>query len=179
MKKLLCALFLVLFSLPLMAEPFNSTALPFSNSEFMKKFSAISFQIDKHDFTGTRNDKLVAINQFVNGTIVYKDETVDVWSNPADTLSRGYGDCEDFAFLKMALLFQAGFDPRDVSLMIVMIPNQTRYHAVVAVRNSNGFVILDSLNNHILPDRMLKYIPLFQIVNGKGYISGKIPPKAT
>jgi predicted transglutaminase-like cysteine proteinase len=179
MKKVLCALFVALSVTSALAAPFSSKAIPFSHSEFLNKYSTISFQIDKHDFSGTMNDKIVAINAFVNKTITYKTETVDVWSNPADTLARGYGDCDDFALLKMAYLFQAGFKKDDVSLMIVTLPGRTDYHAVVAVQTGDGFVILDSLNNRVLPDTMLKYIPVFQIVDGKGFISGKISQKGS
>ncbi len=173
MKKILCALFLALSLAPAFAAPFNSEGIAFSNSNFLNNFNHINMTIDNHEFAGSVNDRIVAINSFVNDTVKYQTETVDTWTNPQDTLARGYGDCEDFALLKMNYLFQNGFKKEDVSLMIVTLPGHKDYHAVVAVHTNDGFIILDSATNRVLPDYKTHYIPVYQIVDGKGYISGK------
>jgi predicted transglutaminase-like cysteine proteinase len=173
MKRILCAILLSALAISsAFAAPFASKSIPF-NSDFTKKFASINFQISKHDFNGTTNDRILAINAFVNKSVAYTTESDDVWTNPADTLASGKGDCEDFALLKIAYLFQNGFKPADVSLMIVTLPGHKDYHAVVAVKTDGGYVVLDSATNRVLPDYRSNYIPVFQIVDGKGYISGK------
>ncbi len=44
------------------------------------------------------------------------DGEADEWSSPEATLSRGYGDCEDFAFLTAAFLRVMGYEPKVVGV---------------------------------------------------------------
>lgn len=49
----------------------------------------------------TRRD----IVPYIRAHVYYKSESVDEAASPEHTLSRGYGDCEDFAILYMNILY--------------------------------------------------------------------------
>lgn len=90
------------------------------------------------------------INRAVNLAIrpqsdVDQHGTVDRWSSPLATFSAGRGDCEDYAFAKLALLQEAGIPARDLRFLIVnerRDPNE--HHAVAAVRHDGHWLILDN-----------------------------------
>ena len=56
--------------------------------------------------------------QWLQKNIEYRnDDGADVWSLPAETLRRKYGDCEDLAFLNAAFLRVAGYQPKVMGLL--------------------------------------------------------------
>jgi predicted transglutaminase-like cysteine proteinase len=64
---------------------------------------------------GTLDDlaRLQQINEFFNRHVQFSDDTAvwgqhDHWASPLETLSRGAGDCEDFAIAKYFSLLAAG-----------------------------------------------------------------------
>lgn len=55
------------------------------------------------------------INELVNKDIQFQTdidnwEAIDYWAAPVETLTRGAGDCEDYALLKYFSLLIAGVD---------------------------------------------------------------------
>jgi predicted transglutaminase-like cysteine proteinase len=69
------------------------------------------------------------LNQTIDGLVTYKsDGEIDTWQRPLVTLEEGHGDCEDYAILKYALLWDGGFPPENLRLKI------SRGHAVLAVK---------------------------------------------
>lgn len=50
---------------------------------------------------------IVEIVAWVGANIYYRSEKVDTWSNPAETIKRGYGDCDDFTLLVMNICYVA------------------------------------------------------------------------
>jgi hypothetical protein len=85
------------------------------------------------------------------------------WTSPLRALAVGVGDCKQYAVLKHAVLQEAGFAPDDLRLVVVRIKSLRNNHAVVAVRQSAHWFILD---NRILPvvesSKLLDYyVPLF------------------
>ena len=50
-----------------------------------------------------------------------KDESADIWSSPEETLTKKYGDCEDFAFLNAAVLRVFGYRPKVLGIVGGMI----------------------------------------------------------
>jgi predicted transglutaminase-like cysteine proteinase len=74
--------------------------------------------------------------QWLQKNIQYKKDTKDdEWSLPEQTLARGYGDCEDFAFLNAAFLQLLGYKPK-VLAMVGGIKNDG--HAI-CVFNKDGY----------------------------------------
>jgi predicted transglutaminase-like cysteine proteinase len=104
--------------------------------------------------------KLEAVDWYVNKRVHFVDDQVqwgraDVWS-PADvTLSRGRGDCEDFAIAKMAMLRRAGFADRDLYLVVLKDLVRRADHAVLVARAEGHMYVLDNGTDQILDSESL------------------------
>jgi predicted transglutaminase-like cysteine proteinase len=68
----------------------------------------------------------------------------DYWSAPIATLSAGAGDCEDYAIVKYLALRESGISPDDLQLLIVRDIKRHTNHAVLAVHQDEGWLILDN-----------------------------------
>lgn len=80
-------------------------------------------------------DKLNAVNLFFNEAITMQDDDgsalgSDYWQSPIETLSRGIGDCDDFAMAKYVSLRLLGFPPEQLRVAVVMYPRVSG-HAVL------------------------------------------------
>src|SRR4029079_950992 len=110
--------------------------------------------------------KARAVNVWINHHVAYAED-IDVygerdhWAGLAQTLERGRGDCEDFAIAKMQLLEAAGVSRRDMYLVLVRnVPRQSD-HAVLAVRDGERLLILDSNQDGFLaPQGASPYRPV-------------------
>lgn len=124
-------------------------------------------------------DKLSGINRKVNAFVAYRRDidnhgVVDYWSTPLETLARGSGDCEDYAILKMALLSELGIPASSMSVVVLSDERRGLYHAVLSVRTTSGFYILDNMHDRVLLDRDIPhYQPLYSASEGRGYIHGR------
>lgn len=99
--------------------------------------------------------KLEAANSYVNRRVRFTDDyqqfgRADVWGAANETLSRGRGDCEDYAIAKMQLLRRAGLADRDLYLMIVKDLVRRADHAVLVVRAADHMYVLDNGTDAIL-----------------------------
>ncbi len=68
--------------------------------------------------------RLDAINDFFNQSVLYRDDmeiwgVVDYWASPLETLSKGQGDCEDYAIGKYFSLIAAGVPSAKMRLVYV------------------------------------------------------------
>jgi len=89
---------------------------------------------------------------------------IDVWASPLMTLTRGAGDCEDYAIAKMAALKAAGIPSEDLRLVILRETARAEDHAVLAVRLQERWVILDNRTLIMLSDSQIaNYRPLFVV----------------
>ena len=59
---------------------------------------------------------------------------IDVWSSPLATLSRGAGDCEDYAIAKFIALQRAGVSSDDLRIVIMRDTIRGEDHAVAAAQ---------------------------------------------
>ena len=66
-------------------------------------------------------------------------EKRDVWQSPREFLTRGAGDCEDFAILKYFASERLGFDP-----ILVLVGSDFGLHAVTAVDIAGESWVLDN-----------------------------------
>jgi predicted transglutaminase-like cysteine proteinase len=123
-------------------------------------------------------DKLNLVNHEVNRRITYRKDSdshgrLDQWSSPSQTLKSGFGDCEDYALLKMAVLASQGFALKDMTVVILYDTKRHFYHAVLAVDVQGTHYILDNMRDQVLADsRLPDYQPLFSISNGRGFLHG-------
>lgn len=126
-------------------------------------------------------DKLAVMNRAVNTMIAYRKDqgvygNVDYWAKPAEILSRGAGDCEDFAILKMSALIKAGVPAQSMSLVVLQDASRGVFHAVLSVATQSGTFILDNLSNQVLRDEALKsYVPLYSFSTDRAWIHGARP----
>jgi predicted transglutaminase-like cysteine proteinase len=115
----------------------------------------------------SHKDRIETVNRFFNRWPYKLDVEVygisEYWATPAEFMARS-GDCEDYAIAKFYALRQLGFD--NESMRIVILWDQIRAigHAVLAVYEPDGIVILDSLSGLIVPDtRYRHYIPQYSM----------------
>jgi predicted transglutaminase-like cysteine proteinase len=89
------------------------------------------------------------INRAVNREIVSKTDLDNYGVREKWTLPyNGYGDCEDYALLKMKRLIDAGVAPRDLFLSTV-VGRTDEVHIVLVLRTAQGDYILDNLTNRM------------------------------
>ncbi|MEP7296058.1 MAG: transglutaminase-like cysteine peptidase [Burkholderiales bacterium] len=108
---------------------------------------------------------LIEINQTLNHRIVFAEDALnggraDHWATPGELLSRGAGDCEDYAIAKYFALLSAGLPAAQLRIAHVMVlmggtGDVWRSHMVLAYLPSatipGGELILDNLLDDIRP----------------------------
>ena len=87
---------------------------------------------------------------------------IDVWSSPLATLSRGAGDCEDYAIAKFIALQRAGISPDDLRIVIMRDTIRGEDHAVAAARLDGQWLTLDNRRMAMIEDAQVRnYRPSF------------------
>jgi predicted transglutaminase-like cysteine proteinase len=111
-------------------------------------------------------ERLEAINWYVNRRVRFVDDRPrwgrgDVWSTANDTLNSGKGDCEDFAIAKLQMARRAGFQDRDLYLVVVKDLVSRSDHAVLVVRAGGRMLVLDNGTDQLLDsDAIRDYRPI-------------------
>ncbi len=95
------------------------------------------------------------VNRWVNRNINYVEDIQlfgqgDHWAGAKQTLRLRMGDCEDIALVKMQLLAAAGVRRQDMVLTIARDLVRNADHAVLLVRQDNGFLLLDNTTDQLL-----------------------------
>jgi transglutaminase-like putative cysteine protease len=122
--------------------------------------------------------RAVAINTAVNRLIDYRSDKdvygkLDYWAAPVEILTKGKGDCEDFAILKMAALKAAGVPADSMALVILRDASRNFFHAVLAVSTNSGTYVLDNLRDAVLTDRQLpQYQALYSLSAQGAWVHG-------
>lgn len=122
--------------------------------------------------------KLEAVNSYVNGRVRFIDDRVqfgvaDRWMAASETLSRGRGDCEDFALAKRAMLRAAGVAEKDLYLVVLKDLSRRADHAVLVVRAAGRFLVLDNGTNRIVDSSDVQdYRPMLTFTAGRSYTHG-------
>ena len=130
--------------------------------------------------------KLEAVNGYVNARVRFVDDRVqfgvaDRWMAPSETLTRGRGDCEDFALAKRAMLRSAGVAEKDLYLVVLKDLSRRADHAVLVVRAAGRFLVLDNGTDRIVDSSDVQdYKPMLTFAaNGRSYTHGyrrDVPP---
>jgi predicted transglutaminase-like cysteine proteinase len=89
---------------------------------------------------------------------------IDLWSSPLATLTRGAGDCEDYAIAKFVALQLAGISPDDLRIVIMHDTIRGEDHAVAAARLDGRWLTLDNRRMVMVEDAQVRnYQPTFVI----------------
>lgn len=110
------------------------------------------------------------VDAWVNSHIAYREDSDDEWAAPSLTLKRGFGDCEDFAILKRAILRAKGVPNREILFLIVRDTITRRDHAVLIYKGR----VLDSVNSLSLPESEERdYTPMTGWTGPQRWIFGR------
>lgn len=122
--------------------------------------------------------RIDAVNRYVNANVRFNSDARmfgvdDRWSAAAETFRRGEGDCEDFAIAKLQMLRRAGFEERDLYLVILRDTRRDLDHAVLVVRADNRLLVLDNGTNRIMDsDVMPEYRPMLTYSGDRAWTHG-------
>ncbi|MDE2594131.1 MAG: transglutaminase-like cysteine peptidase [Burkholderiales bacterium] len=115
--------------------------------------------------------RLKTLNTFFNRRILYRDDMetwgqVDYWTSPLELLSKGQGDCEDYAIAKYFSLIAAGVSGVKMRLVYVraQVGVTVQAHMVLAYYPTPNAepLILDNLITDIRPaSRRPDLVPVF------------------
>lgn len=133
----------------------------------------------------TRDAQVAAVNLWVNERIAFADDAkaygrADIWAGAAQSLSRGRGDCEDYAITKMQILGALGVDPSDMFLVIARDLVRQADHAVLVVRTNDRLVVLDNGTDRVLDARDVRdYRPIMSYSGSRSWLHGyPVEPRA-
>ena len=123
-------------------------------------------------FTGV--DVAHKTDNWVNYHVKYKRDTVDEWSTPMETYQRRYGDCEDLALVKRAMLLRSGVPENHIYFVLVKDVLSKQDHAILVVYYEHAWVVLDSFNSLTLPVQQVKdYMPIMAFSGGSAWLYGR------
>lgn len=109
---------------------------------------------------------MVQINDKINHSIKFKDDSENNWQTPSETKKKGTGNCKDYAALKYYELVRAGIHPDDMLIVVGKYIPLAELHAVLQVTLEDGNVyILDNLSDSIIPAKEY-YKNKFQVAYG-------------
>ena len=114
-----------------------------------------------------RKAQLQAVNRFFNRWPYKLDHELygmsEYWASPGEFMMRS-GDCEDYAIAKFFALRQLGFDNDSMRIVILWDEIRAIGHAVLAVYEPEGTLVLDNLSRLIVPHtRYGHYIPQYSM----------------
>lgn len=93
----------------------------------------------------------------------------DYWASPTESLSRGAGDCEDYAIAKFAVFRLLGVTSERLRLVIVRDHRSHQPHAILAVSDHKGWRLLDNRTMAIpRAEDVSHYQPLFMFGEKRG-----------
>lgn len=130
-------------------------------------------------------EQLRRVNDFVNSRVLFESDTTvwghdDYWATPLETLSRGRGDCEDFAIAKYVSLLSLGMPPSQLRLIYVKAriesAGQTTYQAHMVLGYYEDVAGEPQLLDNLVPEiqhagSRTDLVPIFSF-NGEGLWAG-------
>jgi predicted transglutaminase-like cysteine proteinase len=124
------------------------------------------------------------VNLAVNHTVRYQLDSVtygveDYWATPAESASRGVGDCEDFAILKMGMLAAFGLPLSSMQVVVVKDLKRNAGHAILNIRLGGTNYILDNLTDMVRSDDLVtNYHPFYSVSANGSWLHGVRSPGA-
>ncbi|MBB3990563.1 transglutaminase-like cysteine peptidase [Croceicoccus naphthovorans] len=122
--------------------------------------------------------RIARVNAWVNARVAFTDDAklygkTDYWATASETLSRGKGDCEDYAIAKMELLAGLGVPRDDMYLTIARDLVRRADHAVLIVKIEGRSVMLDNASDALLDgDVANDYRPILSFSADKRFLHG-------
>lgn len=122
--------------------------------------------------------RLEAIDWYVNKRVRFVDDRVqwgrpDVWSSANATLTRGRGDCEDYAIAKRAMLRLAGFADKDLYVVVLKDLVRRADHAVLVARAAGHMYVLDNGTDRVLDSESISdYRPILTFASSGTWTHG-------
>ncbi|MGI9465015.1 MAG: transglutaminase-like cysteine peptidase, partial [Aestuariivirgaceae bacterium] len=113
-------------------------------------------------------DQLKRLNAGINALIEHRDDTDvfaarDYWAAPMEFLLNG-GDCEDYTILKYASLLKLGYSDRQLRIAVVRDVSRRIDHAVLAVADAQGAIILDNMSDTpVSHEQIVHYRPVYSV----------------
>lgn len=127
---------------------------------------------------------LEKVNHFINRSVVHAEDRevwgeTDYWATPLETLSRGRGDCEDFAIAKYFSLVRMGIPSAKLRLTFVKALQRQQAHMVLAyyANPSAEPLILDNLQQQISPASQRRDLLPVYAFNNHGIFLGSAPQR--
>jgi predicted transglutaminase-like cysteine proteinase len=126
----------------------------------------------------SQRQQLATVNAWVNHAISYTSDAsnygvADYWGTARESLTRGRGDCKDYAIAKMELLRALGVPADDLYLMLVRDIERRQDHAILAVRQSGRFFILDSGFDGVADAEYVRaYRPILTFSGARRWVHG-------
>jgi len=118
---------------------------------------------------GTTRQKIEAVNNYINARIEYKPDSdvwgkSDYWATIAETLGKGYGDCDDYAIAKYFTLREAGIAEEAMRIVVLKDNSIDQIHAVLSVEVNGTTYILDNQSPYLRTDQQITfYEPIYSI----------------
>jgi len=140
----------------------------------------------EHGSSLDESAKLQEVNSFINRSVAFGADLdvwgeEDFWATPAQTLSRGQGDCEDFAIAKYFSLVRMGVPSEKLRLTYVKAMTRNQAHMVLAYYPSASAqpLILDNLDLRIRPaSERRDLLPVYSF-NDLGVFLAKAPQRVS
>jgi predicted transglutaminase-like cysteine proteinase len=123
-------------------------------------------------------ERVQAANAWVNHAVAFESDDLnygvsDYWASARETMARGRGDCEDYAIAKMELLREAGVPSGDLYLLIARDLVRRADHALLLVRLDDGYWVLDSGTDRMLPaEQVADYRPIVTFSSAGEWMHG-------
>ena len=127
----------------------------------------------------SRSDQIAYVQAVVGQRIRWRSDATewgyhDYWASARETLSRGAGDQEDRAILKMMALRALGMPARDLYLTIGKEKIGGPPIFVLLVRNAGRYLILDDWSGPPIPaERRADFLPMLSFAQGGSWIHGR------
>ena len=165
---------------------FDSVAMPVARTAFDDRWNRVGSarvhgKAARFAIALRRRDeraRLDAVNRFVNARVAFTDDSrqfgvADRWSSASSTLTRGRGDCEDYALAKLALLRRAGFADRDLYFVVLKDLARRADHAVLVVRSGGRFLVLDNGTDRMIDSaEITDYRPILTFTANQRFAHG-------
>lgn len=134
-----------------------------------------------------RMAQIASVNAWVNARITFVDDvrqygSADHWASAAQSLTRGRGDCEDYAIAKMQILQALGVPASAMYLIIARDLVRQADHAILAVAMDGDLFVLDNETDRILRSAEVRdYRPILSFNDTKSWTHGyrTTPPAAS
>jgi predicted transglutaminase-like cysteine proteinase len=127
----------------------------------------------------TTLQKLALVHSEVNRRVRWRTDldaygNADYWANAGETLTKGVGDSEDIAVVKIQALKAAGFSPRDLYLSVGRDKSRGA-DALLLVRADGRFYVLDDrIDRPLTPEEHARFVPIITLGgHGKTWLHGR------